>query len=103
MHNRNQVVVHSLIKSLSKDTINNNYRPVSNLPFTSKGAAKCTLQQFSNHCNTYNLLPEYQSAYIQNLSCETSLLKLTNDTLWGMEKGHHCNHNSGPSSCLQYS
>ena len=79
-------LVHPLIKFTSKDTTNNNYRPVSNLPFISKVAEKCTLQQFSYHCNIYNLLPEYLSAYRQNLSCETSLLKLTNDTLWGMEK-----------------
>ena len=26
-----------------------------------------------------------QSAYRKNFSCETSLLKLTNGTLWGME------------------
>ena len=33
-------VVCPLIKSLSKGTINNNYRPVSNLPFISKVAGK---------------------------------------------------------------
>ena len=64
-------VVCPLIKSLSKGTTNNNYRPVSNLPFISKVAEKCTLQQFNDHYSTYNLLPEYQSAYRQNFSCET--------------------------------
>ena len=59
-------VVHPLIKSLSKGT-NNNYRPVNNLPFISKLAEKCTLQQLSDHCDTYNLLPEYQSAYRKKL------------------------------------
>ena len=39
----------------------------------------------NNHCDTYDLLPEYQSAYRKTFSCETSLLKLSNDTLWGME------------------
>ena len=29
--------------------------------------------------------PEYQSAYRKCHSCETSLLKLVNDTLWAME------------------
>ena len=77
-------VVHPLIKSLSKGT-NNNYRLVSNLPFISKVAEKCTLQHLSDHPDTYDLLPEYQSAYRNNFSCETSLLKLTNDTLWGNE------------------
>ena len=97
-------VVCPLIKSLSKGTNNDNYRAVSNLPFISKVAEKCTLQQLNDHCDTYNLLPEYQSAYRKNFSYETSLLKLTNDTLWGMEnKKHHCGHNSRSISCLRYS
>ena len=78
-------VVRPLIKSLAKGTNINIYRPVSNLPFISKVAEKCTLQQLNDHCDTYNLLPEYQPAYRKNFSCETSLPKLTNDTLWGME------------------
>ena len=99
--------VHPLIKSLSKGTTNNNYRPVSNLPFISEVAEKCTLQQFIYHCNTYNLLPEYQSVYRQNSCCETILLKLTNDTLWGMEK-QDCSHNwlssvqSSTTYCLKF-
>ena len=60
-------VVHPLIKSLSKGTNSGNYRPVSNLPFISKVAEKCTLQQLIDHCDTYNLLPEYQSAYRKKL------------------------------------
>ena len=78
-------VVCPLIKSLSKGTNTDNYRPVSNLPFMSKVAEKCTLQHLNDHCDTYDLLPEYQSAYRKNFSCETCLLKLTNDTLWEME------------------
>ena len=31
------------------------------------------------------MLLDYQSAYRSNYSCETSLLKLTNDILWNME------------------
>ena len=46
---------------------------------------KCTLKQLTDHCNKYNLLPEYQSAYRKYYSCETSLLKLVNDALWAME------------------
>jgi hypothetical protein len=30
-------------------------------------------------------MPDYQSAYRQNYSCETALIKLTNDILWSME------------------
>ena len=97
---RKSAVVSPLIKFVSKGTINN-YRPVSNLPFISKVAEKCTLQQFSDHCNTHNLLLEYQSAYRWNFTCETSLLKIVNDILWGMKKkGHHCSHNSQPVGCF---
>ena len=34
----------------------------------------------------HNLLPEYQSAYRKLYICETSLLKLVNDTLWAKEQ-----------------
>ena len=37
------------------------------------------------HCDENNLMPDYQSAYRANFSCETALLKLTNDLLWAME------------------
>ena len=81
-------IVRPLIKSLKKGTEKSNYRPVSNLQFISKVVEKCTLNQFTDHCNKYNLLPEYQSAYRKHYSCETSLLKLVNDTMWAMENKH---------------
>ena len=37
------------------------------------------------HCNNYDLLPSYQSAYRKFHGCETSLVKLVNDLLWAME------------------
>ena len=80
-----QAIVRPLIKSLKKGTEKSNYRPVSNLQFISKVIEKCTLNQLANHCNKHNLLPEYQSAYRKYYSCETSLLKLVNNTLWAME------------------
>ena len=46
---------------------------------------RCTLQQLTQHYNNHNLLPDFQSAYRKHNGCETSLLKLTNDILWGME------------------
>ena len=78
-------VVQPLIKALSKGTVKENYRPVSNLSFISKIIEKCTLNQLTKHCDTHNLLPKYQSAYRKFHSCETSLLKLVSDTLWAME------------------
>ena len=44
------------------------------------------LKQFNKHCSTYHLLPEYQSAYWENHSCETALIKLVNNALWSMER-----------------
>ena len=78
-------IVKPLIKSLFKRTIQQNYRPVSNLTFISKVVEKITLNQFTQHCEDYHLLPDYQSAYRKFHSCETSLIKLVNDLLWAME------------------
>ena len=63
-----------------------NYRPVSNLGFVSKVIEKVTLTQFTKHCKENRLLPTYHSAYRRNHSCETSLVKLVDDILWGMEE-----------------
>ena len=44
------------------------------------------LLQLSEHCKDYELQPDYQSAYRKHYSCKTSLLKLSDDILWAMEK-----------------
>ena len=79
-------IVKPLIKSLSKGTIQQNYRPFSNLTFISKDVKKITLNQFTQHCEDYHLLPDYQSAYRKFHSCETSPIKLVNNLPWAMEK-----------------
>lgn len=79
-------IVRPLLKKKGLDLIPKNYRPVSNLPFISKVVEKCMLHQFTAHCDTNNLLPDYQSAYRKNYSCETALVKLHDDILWSMEK-----------------
>ena len=79
-------IVKPLIKVNKKGTTHSNYRPVSNLSFISKVVERCTLQQLTQHCDNHTLLPHFQSAYQKHHGCETSLLKLTNDILWGMEK-----------------
>ena len=43
------------------------------------------LQHLLDHCTQHNLIPDFQSAYHKNYSMEPSLLKLTNDILWGFE------------------
>ena len=62
-----------------------NYCPVSNLSFLSKVLECCVLNQFAHHCSKYGLMPEYQSAYRKNFSCETAYVKIMNDCLWNME------------------
>ena len=78
-------IIKPLIKKLGLELINKNYRPVSNLCFLSKLVEKCMLDQLMDHCNSNDLLPDFQSAYCQNYSTETSLINITNDILWGME------------------
>ena len=73
------------LKKTGLDLIHKNYRPVSNLCILSKVVAKCMLCQLIDHCDSNNLLPDFQSAYRKNYSTETSLIKIKNDILWAME------------------
>ena len=78
-------VVRPLLKKAGLDLTFANYRPVSNLTFISKVIERCMLLQVSKHCEKYHLQPDYQSAYREHYSCETTILKISNDILWGME------------------
>ena len=62
-----------------------NFRLVSNLTFLSKVIEHCMLLQLCQHCDNYSLQPDYQSAYREHYSCETAILKVSNDILWAME------------------
>ena len=79
-------IVRPLLKKAGLALINKNKRPVSNLSFLSKLLERCALKQFNSHCDMYDLIPDFQSAYHSAYSKETSLLKLSNDILWGIEK-----------------
>ena len=79
-------IVRPLLKKAGLALINKNYCPVSNLSFLSKLTEKCALQQFNSHCETYNLIPDFQSTYRAGCGAETSLIKLCNDLLWSMER-----------------
>ena len=81
-------VVKPLLKKPGLNLISKNYRPILNLPFISKLVEKCMLKQLIEHCENHRLLPDFQSAYRKNYSTETSLIRLTNDILWSMEKQH---------------
>ena len=77
-----------LLKKIGLKLITSNYRPVSNLTFLSKEVKKAALNQLVAHFDNNNLMPDYQSVYRANQSCETVILKLVNDTLWAMENKH---------------
>ena len=78
-------IVHPILKKVGMDLMLSNFRPVSNLSFISKVVEKVVLTQFNKHCITHGLIPDYQSAYGANYSCETALTKIVNDILWAME------------------
>ena len=78
-------IVKPLLKKIGLELITSDYRPVSNLSFLSKVLERCVINQFTTHCDVNNFLPGYQSAYRRNYSCETALIKITNNCLWDME------------------
>ena len=78
-------IIRPLLKKANLELITSNYRPVSNLSFISKVVEKAALLRFNTHCEEHGLMPDYQSAYRANYSCETAVTKLMNDLLWSME------------------
>jgi len=58
------------------------YRQISNLPFISTVLERIVSRQLTSYLNVNQLMPRYQSAYRQNPSTETALLKICNDALF---------------------
>ena len=78
-------IICPLLKKPGLELIAGNYRLVSNFPFLSKVMEKIVLTRFNDHCDKFQLMPGYQLAYWKNFSCETAIIKITNDILWSME------------------
>ena len=64
-----------------------NYRPVSNLPVISKLLEKVVLNQLNDYLEINSLHCSVQSGYRPKHSCETLLVRMTDDILKDMEQG----------------
>ena len=80
-------VVHPLLKKngLDPDDLKN-YRPITNLSFLSKLIERVVLARLNAHLEANNLNITNQSGYKKGHSCETLLLRITNDILIGIDK-----------------
>ena len=81
-------LVHPLLKKCNLEMINRNFRPVSNLQFASKLTEKAAATQIQCHMANNDLIASLESAYRQNHSTETTLIKVKKDLLMNMDKGH---------------
>ena len=81
-------LVHPLLKKPGLELVNKNFRPISNLQFTSKLTEKAVAIQLQTHMLNNGLFPEMQSAYREHHSTETALLRVKNDILMNMDMGH---------------
>ena len=75
-----------LLKKPSLDkNVMENLRPVSNLSFISKLTERVVLKRLTDHILCNNLHAQFQSAYKPNHSTETSLMRVHNDMLMGLD------------------
>ena len=82
-------IVTPLLKKLGSDVeVLKNYRPVSNLSFISKVIEKVVASRILDHMKENNLLDPMQSAYRSGHSTETALLRVHNDIVCAIDKGH---------------
>ena len=82
-----RAVVRPLLKrpGLDKEVLNN-YRPVSNIPYVSKLLEKVVEHPYKDHMDINNLHDFHQSAYRNNYSTETGLVKVQNDIAEALDK-----------------
>ena len=82
-------IVMPLLKKLGSDVkVLKNYRPMSNLSFISKVIEKVVASRVLDHMKENNLLDQMQSAYRSGHSTETALLRVHNDIVSAIDKGH---------------
>ncbi|KXJ15782.1 RNA-directed DNA polymerase from mobile element jockey [Exaiptasia diaphana] len=73
-------------KTLDKEDLKN-YRPISNLPYLSKCLERVVSCQLQQYLYANDLFSSMQSAYRQNFSTETALLRVQNDILMALDRG----------------
>lgn len=79
-------VVTPLLKKSSLDAeVLSNYRPVTNIPYISKSIERSALYQFNAHMLREGLHVDNQSSYKVGYSCETLLLRLSNDIIKALD------------------
>ena len=82
-------IVMPLLKKLGSDVeVLKNYRPVSNLLFISKVIEKIVASQILDYMKENNLQDPMQSACRSGHSTETALLRVHNDIVSAIDKGH---------------
>ena len=64
------------------------YRSISNLTYISKLIERLVSHRLTSYLSEHNLLPTVQSAYRQNHSTETALLKIVSDVLDAADTSH---------------
>ena len=81
-------LISPLLKKVTAPPSVDNLRPISNLQFVSKLVEKAAMQQLIAHCHQNCPLPSHQSAYRQNYSTETALLKIHSDIMQALDQGN---------------
>ena len=81
-------IVKPLLKKPSLDKENfKNYRPVSNLAYLGKLIESVAIKQIDKHLSALGLHEPLQSAYTQNHSTETAMIRVVNDILCALDHG----------------
>ena len=86
-HFKSVLVSPSLKKTTPSRDDMKNYRPVSNLSFLSKILEKVVASHLNSHINSSHTSNDYQSAYRNFHSAETTVFKIHNDILSSMDDG----------------
>jgi len=83
---RHAIITPRLKKAGADQTDVRNYRPISNLTFMSKVVERLVCRQLVAFLKLHGLLPSLQSAYRQNHSTETAVLKVITDILQSADR-----------------